>query len=431
MLASEFIVTQGGSGSGGGGGAGRTGPVRIETRAFADDAGAWNPLGASLFWALWGERNDADRLDQNLAHLAAHGVHFVRILGMVGSASWADRVIDPYAADYWDVAGRLMARLQRHGLRAQVTVFADAQVMMPTQDGRKDFAHDWAAFASGQPDRMMAFEVANEAWQNGLEDIEQLRELGRILNENSAVPVALSSMPQVENNVNWCEAYGGSGVQFVSIHYDRDTSKGPWRPVRQPWGWPIEYDGGCGMPAAATSNEPIGPQSSVAEDWDPLRLALSYLTTFVSGNAAYIYHCGAGIRGGGQADLNRGRFANVWDYPAGILDAMRNAVAILPAGCANWTRYNANWGGFPWPGLNDATVDGRLLRAYCTIGGRQVVLVMLEQKAPITTAALTGYRMTRHDLLTGSILSVEDVSAGAQWTVHPTQPGSLFVGEAM
>src|SRR5688572_23532721 len=91
----------------------RTGPVRIEHRAFADDGGAWNALGASLFWALWGERHDPDRLDANLAYLAQHSVDYVRILGMVGSESWADRVIDPWAPDYFPVVDRLFDRLQR------------------------------------------------------------------------------------------------------------------------------------------------------------------------------------------------------------------------------------------------------------------------------------------------------------------------------
>lgn len=428
MSTAEFIVTQGGSS---GPVEARTGPTRIDGRAFADDGGAWNPLGASLFWALWGEKHDADRFDQNLAYLAAHGVDYIRILGMVGSASWADRIIDPYATDYWEVAGRLMGRLQRHGLRAQVTIFADAQVMMPSQDARKDFAHDWAAFAEGQVERMMALEVANEAWQNGLDDIVQLRELGHVLNSNTSVPVTLSSMPQVENNINWCEAYGNSGVQFVVIHYDRDTSKGPWRPVRQPWGWPIEYDSGCGMPPTATSNEPIGPQSSVAEDWDPLRLALSYATTFVSANAAYVYHCGAGIRGGGQADLDRGRFANVWEYPDEILTAMHHTKSVLPPGCANWRRENSQWAGMPWDGFQTAVEDGRLMRAYATVGASEVVLVVLEQKADITVRARQGYRLTRHDVLTGQVLSVEDVPAGSSWTVRPVQPGSLFIGTAL
>src|SRR5690606_753038 len=62
-------------------GAGRVG---MDGHAFADEGGPFIALGVSLFWALWGERHDAARLDANLAHLAEHDVDYVRILGMVG-----------------------------------------------------------------------------------------------------------------------------------------------------------------------------------------------------------------------------------------------------------------------------------------------------------------------------------------------------------
>src|SRR5690606_20413731 len=71
------------------------GRVHLDGHAFADDGGPFNALGASLFWALWGERHDPERLDANLAHLAAHDVDYVRILAMVGARTWEDRVIDP------------------------------------------------------------------------------------------------------------------------------------------------------------------------------------------------------------------------------------------------------------------------------------------------------------------------------------------------
>ena len=291
----------------------RTGPVRFEQRAFADDQGPWNPLGTSLFWALWGERHDAGRLDRNLAYLAAHGVDFVRLFGMVGEDSWRDRAIDPRASDYWIVADRLIQRLARHGLRAQVTLFADAQVVMPDHSQRRDFALAWARFADARRAHVLAIEVANEGWQNGFEDARPLRELGQVIAEATEIPVALSAMPDGD----WCRAYAGSPADFATVHYDRGVSGpgGVWRPVGRPWGYPTDYDTTCRgqLPRAATSNEPIGPQSSVAEDRDPVRLALSYVTTFIAGNAAYVYHAGAGIRGGGAADLARGRSANLFD----------------------------------------------------------------------------------------------------------------------
>jgi hypothetical protein len=168
---------------------GRTGPVRLEGRVFSDDGGPFNPLGATLFWALWGERHDTERLEANLSVLAAAGVDYVRILGMVGAASWEDRVIDPRAPDYGDVADRLLQRLARHGLRAQVTLFADAQVMMPASVDRRSFADAWVARANQNRDRVFALEVANEGWQNGFEP-DEMRALGARIAGATDVPVA-------------------------------------------------------------------------------------------------------------------------------------------------------------------------------------------------------------------------------------------------
>src|SRR5688500_14301631 len=71
------------------------GAVRLNGRALADASGPINALGTTLFWALWAERHDQKRLDENLAWLAARNVHYLRVLGMVGGKSWEDRVIDP------------------------------------------------------------------------------------------------------------------------------------------------------------------------------------------------------------------------------------------------------------------------------------------------------------------------------------------------
>jgi hypothetical protein len=219
----------------------------------------------------------------------------------------------------------------------------------------------------------------------------------------------------------------------VTLHYDRDISRadGLWRPVRQPWGYPAEYELGCEnqLPRAATSNEPIGPQSSVAEDADPTRIALSYASTFVSGNAAYVYHAGAGIRGGGLADTNRGRLANLFDYDPAILDALAAMRKLLPPGLSNWTRHNSQWASMPWNGFQTAVEDGRLMRAYAATSGPNVVLVLLKQTGDITVTARQSYRMTRYDAM-GQTVSVENVSAGSSWTVPASHAGSIFLGEA-
>lgn len=58
---------------------------------------------------------------------------------------------------------------------------------------------------------------------------------------------------------------------LMTPHFDRDVSKadGYDRPVRQPW--EMLFQARAAGVEAYVNNEPIGPQSSVAEDDDPGR----------------------------------------------------------------------------------------------------------------------------------------------------------------
>jgi hypothetical protein len=402
--------------------------IHTTNKAFADKDGPFNPLGASLFWAIWGEKNDPERLDANLAHLKEHGVDYVRILGMVGTYSWADRRIDPNDPEYWQTVEKLFQRLKKHGLRAQVTIFADAQVMLPGRPQRDAFVGKWAEFGNAHQSEMMFFEVANEAWQNGFPDSEEVRDLGGLLQRQTTIPVALSAAFEGEI----FKMYAGWD-NVATMHYDRDTSRadGAWRPIRQPWGWPDEYkdkehfEGFA--PRVCVNNEPIGPQSSVAWDDDPIRIALGYVTTFIAGNAAYCYHAGAGIRGGGFADAARGRLANYYDYDSNLLDALSTARFVLPKGVANWTRHNSQWESFPWKGFSVAVDEGRLVRAYAATNGNEVVLVLLNQKGPITVVARQTYELTKYNIITGEPQWTGTINAGETWVVDSGEAGSLFV----
>lgn len=413
----------------------RGGPVRLEGRALADAAGPWNALGATLFWALWGERHDPARLEANLAYLAAHRVDYVRILGMVGSESWADRAIDPAASDYWAMVDRLFDRLDRHGLRAQVTIFADAQHVMPDATARRQFAAAWADHANRHREQIVAIEIANEYWQNGFggpDGTEHLRALGTQVAAATAIPVALSSATGVPGD--WCRLYAGAaGIDVATVHYDRNTGPpdGPWGPVRQPWRYPAGFDDACRgrLPAAVISNEPIGPQSSVAADDDPRRLALAYATTFISGGAAYVFHAGPGIRGGGAADAARGRAANFFDLAAASLNAIQSVAAILPPGLANWTREDAPGASAPWDGIDEAMARGDLLAAHAASSGEQFVAVLLDVVRPHAVVARRAMRFALIDPANGATIAEVSLPRGAAWTVPAHLPGYLVIGQ--
>ena len=411
----------------------RTGPVRLDGPAFADDQGPWNPLGATLFWALWGEKHDPERLDRNLAHLASHEVDYIRMLGMVGAPSWEDRTIDPDWPDYWEVAARLFERLERHGLRAQVTVFADAQVMMPERAERRTFLEAWADFANSHPDRVFVLEVANEAWQNGFDGdagLVDLRALGSRLDALTEIPVALSSLPHEPSA--WCAAYGGAGLDVATVHYDRDVGQqgGAWRPVGQPWGYPDDFDAGCPgqLPLAVINNEPIGPFSSVAADADPVRIALAYVTSFLAGNGAYVYHHGAGIRGGGKADRERGRPANLYDGDPALLDALAAMKRLLPPGLASWTGITAGSDAMPFEGFERATEGGAASGAYAARSANRLVLAVLGISRRFTVVAREPVVLTLHDPITGRELGTRRLAGGEEWPVDPVVPAFVAIG---
>ncbi len=352
----------------------RTGPVRLDRSAFVDDQGPWNALGTSLFWALWGEKHDPARLEQNLAWLAAREVDYIRILGMVGGPSWADRTIDPHASDYWSTVDALMRRLNRHGMRAQVTVFAAADYVMTDHNKRRAFATAWADYATAHAASILYLETANEYWQNGF-GVEDLRELTRLMRERTSVLVAASSptmsYPEVSETEEqraaideWMAIYGSGAADLMTMHFDRDISKseGPWRPVRQPW--EMQFGAFNTGVHAYVNSEPIGPRSSVADDDDPERLVMSAVVTWLAKGAGYTLHTGAGVRGGGQADLDRGRAANVWDVPN--LDTTLRAIgrmrALLPV-LPNGSPKNSHWGDAPF-NLSDRDA---VVRAYQTV----------------------------------------------------------------
>jgi hypothetical protein len=120
--------------------------VRLIGNSFGDDTGPFLGLGVSYFQALRHARYDRALLNHNLELLAGKGFNYIRVLSMV---SWdgleiapvtftnrARRVI-PAWPDYWSQFRDLLDLVARHGLRAEMTIFADAQYVMPSKTTRR------------------------------------------------------------------------------------------------------------------------------------------------------------------------------------------------------------------------------------------------------------------------------------------------------
>ena len=100
--------------------------------------------------------------------------------------------------DYWAQLRDLIdLAYDRYGMRAQITIFADAQ-LMPGKDGahRAHARGSWTDVVPGREHKILLLEVANEAWQNGFpgdEGVADLREFAAYLDRRTEIPIAISS----------------------------------------------------------------------------------------------------------------------------------------------------------------------------------------------------------------------------------------------
>lgn len=414
----------------------RRGVVRIRNQtAVEDDDGPFNALGASLFYAPHAYKFDRLFLEAQLARLAG-GVDYVRILGSVGGGSWSDREIDPRWPDYDDViAGFVDLAYDKYGIRTQITIFGGFPGVTDSQAQREALVDRIGAIVRLRPDATFAAEISNESWQNGFPDPRPLRELGRRLQAQIPNLVALSTPePSARAAEMACGLYAGAEMRAATMHYDRDISKADrqWRPVRQPWGWPGEYDMGCPgqLPTLVLNNEPIGPYSSVAEDGDPLRIVMAYVTTFIARNGAYVYHAGAGIRGGGAADIARGRPA-AFDFP-GFTETMRGFAAAkkyLPPGLASWAKQNGAWPGHPFSWDGDPFSDGRLVRAYATRDGGRWVVALIGLNGRVSWRMKAAGSFDVLDPLTGIVMHHAELRVGEAFSLEGRDTGLVIVGQ--
>lgn len=401
---------------------GRNGLVSLNNRVFEDADGLFNPLGATLFWAVWGEKNDPSKYKENLKSLKDAGVDYIRVLGEVGPAFWQDRTITKDDARQY-LGSAIDRAYDEFGIRTQLTIFG---AVNGTRGERDRFVNDVAIIVNERAHKVMLVEVMNEPFSIG-GDYEELKAHARTLQGAIANVITVGAF----GFEGPCPLYGGAPIDIASMHYDRTRPGGPWNAVRQPWGYPLEYERPeCEIPPVAMSNEPIGPQSSVASDDSPLRMAMSYATVFVAGNAAYTFHSGPGIRGGGIEDINRARNANFWELPLWneYVRGFQNVKKVLPVGLGNWVRENAQWVGFPFQGCDTAVSEGAITRCYAAHNGREFVVVMLGQSRPFLMTAKRSMRFDVIEPMSGTVVVTRELGNNESYMTDVLE-GSILKGE--
>ncbi|HWN96928.1 MAG TPA: hypothetical protein VNT99_18005 [Methylomirabilota bacterium] len=313
----------------------RTGAVRVVDHALVDDGGPFLGLGVSYFTALSRCRNDRARVESDLRFLSAQGFNYYRMLSMVGwHRAWDGLEIAPVTftnragqrveawPDYWKRLTELIdLGYDRYGMRAQITVFADAQLMPGKERRIEHMRRLLADVVRGREQKIILLEVANEAWQNGFpgdQGIRDLREFTKFLADRTAVPVATTS----NHEDDFAKVYANSAADIATWHFSRDrrTDDG-WKPVYDCW----DFSDRPGFPPAS-SNEPIGPGASVAAESSSIRLVMAAAFAYAAKLPMYVFHSQAGVFG-------KTRFE---DTPA--IREFHRLKDILPADLPNWRR---------------------------------------------------------------------------------------------
>lgn len=410
----------------------RRGVPRFEGHAIVDGDGPWLAVGTSMFWITWGWLHDRARTVENIDCAAGRrpghkAVDYLRALACVGdhaaSGSWQDRAITVNDLLNTGVIAEVTDAVYEKGLRMQWTIFGGFDTAT-TPALREAVVRRVGDQLSGRAHKLMYVEIANEGWQNGFDGETgraELFKLAQIL--RGYLPETLIALTDSRMDGNYSK---GSVANLQPVHLERtiDGTGGRLRPVRQArevveQGWPW-----C-------SQEPIGPDSSVASEHDVERLTLSALYTWLCKGFAYTFHTGAGIRGGGIADLNRGRKANLWeqDAYAPTVAALLAARDALPKDLSNFTWFNSNsrYSGYPFrmeAGGDPKVVapEDQLLRAFAAIASDgRMVCIPLGVTVPVEFVPKRAMDFERLDVRTSTVQESVALVAGQGKVIPPAQ----------
>jgi len=417
--------------------------VHLSGKSLCDDAGPMLGLGVSYFQALRDAKYDRPRLESNLAFLASRGFNYVRVLSMV---SWDGMEIAPVTftnrfrrvvegwPDYGSQFQDLLELAGRHGLRIEITVFADAQYVMPSKPMRQAHMDRVLRAIAGHEQQVMHLEVANEAWQNGFpgaQGVADLRAFTQYLADRTRVLVAITSYDDTSDQ-GIISMYKGSAADLATVHFSRDkrTPEGGWLPVRDC------YRAGNlpGVPPVI-SNEPIGPGSSVDAESDPIKLCGAAAFAWIANLPGYVFHSRAGIYGWEQCCPPSGNPLRFEQVPG--IDAFAHLRRILPPDLASWTRNDGIESGAPftvfcndkpnqyWSGASGPT-NGCVRNIGSSKGGQFVCLPMGIPGGGVTLEARRDVRFEALNPLTGAVVTNLTLHAGKRFTL-PQGPGALIL----
>ena len=368
----------------------RPGMTRVSGSVWSDDAGAYHPLGYSLFWAAV----DPPRAKQNFDYIKRGGGDAVRILGKV---NWAGEGIDPRDPVMLANIAQAIDYAYEAGLKVHFVVTGGgddpvgaARILLPVLQARAQ--------------KLLLIEAVNE--QNASED--DAVEIAKMM-KAVGCPVAVGLGNTGIDTIN--AATDRAGVNAATLHEERSTD--PARNIRQSWDFRLLH-------GAALAGEMQGAASSVAEETRPNMLAYARAARIICGAGNTVNHCGHGVFGrtyAYNANTPPGaphsdtRFANLWEAPNAdaIMAAVFNADKRLPFGIENWSKFNSN---------QPVTISsGDASKLYgCTDGGH-FAEIAIGTTTPIVFRAERPVHMQIVDVATDNLLWEGDLNTGQQTSV--------------
>lgn len=345
--------------------------VLLLGNSYADDDGPFLGLGVTYMAAMWMCKYDRTNFRGDLAFLQQKGFNYMRILSEVPAADaqdyWYNRAILPNnivcqhgtPANAWpdydqQFRDTIDIAYDEYGIRTEITVFGGAGESMPNYSTRQAHCQRIINLIAGREHKVILVEVANEGWQTGWSGEQgrlDLRSIGQYLADRTSIPIALTAMCTSEaTQGDLVNLYSGSAADVTTEHFERyiNGPEGHWFPVRDCW----RVVDVPGLPPAS-SNEPIGPGSSVNTEDDPIHLASAAAFAWTANLNSYVFHSSAGVR----RDVT-------FQSMAGI-NNMGYLRQILPPDLSSWVRNDGKESTAPFT----AYCNGQANKYWTDVGG--------------------------------------------------------------
>jgi hypothetical protein len=152
------------------------------------------------------------------------------------------------------------------------------------------------------------------------------------------------------------------------------------------------------------------------------------LITYGSGIGAFVLHTGPGVRGGGEADLARGRHRNLWELPtvAKVAAGLSNITRLMPGDFANWSKVDG-FSDSP-ERLFDVKDPAAAAGVYCFAKGQDFACAPVGIKKPLPLAARRKMTVSLHPLVTGVASPSRSLQSGAVLSIPASPPAILIRG---